>query len=244
MTIASQSFLNICGDVPIDTIPFAKRNRKMARFAELGRTERSRAKVISEGQLKQTLSYLATRSRSFESDKLKMLLSVRAGLRACEIAALNVGAFLDPEGKIAAAITIEKKYSKNKRARTVPMHPEIHCALERLMQVKGRAWNGNIAFSCCQERTQCQSANTVAQWFRRVYQRAGLVGCSSHSGRRTFVTTLARSANQYGRSLRDVQYLAGHACLNTTAAYIDLSPELTTLVGSLGGKSLGVGHAA
>ena len=57
--------------------------------------------------------------------------------------------------------------------------------------------------------------------FSHWYDECGLIGCSSHSGRRTFITNCSRMISSVGGSLRDVQSLAGHSNLNTTQRYID-----------------------
>ena len=61
----------------------------------------------------------------------------------------------------------------------------------------------------------------IVCWFARAYRAIGLTGCSSHSGRRTFITRAARLVHKAGASLRDVQLLAGHRSLLTTQRYID-----------------------
>jgi integrase/recombinase XerD len=63
--------------------------------------------------------------------------------------------------------------------------------------------------------------NSFAEWYRKL----GFVGCSSHSGRRSFITQAARKASLVGGSLRDVQALAGHASLSTTSRYIETDNE-------------------
>ena len=62
-------------------------------------------------------------------------------------------------------------------------------------------------------------------WFQRLYQSLGFEGCSSHSGRRTFITRAARKVSEAGGSLRDVQQLAGHRSLATTQRYVEGDTE-------------------
>lgn len=64
------------------------------------------------------------------------------------------------------------------------------------------------------------TARSVVNWFRQMYGELDLPGCSSHSGRRTFITLSARAICKVGGSLRDVQELAGHRSICTTEQYI------------------------
>lgn len=60
----------------------------------------------------------------------------------------------------------------------------------------------------------------MAVWFHTRFRELGVEGASSHSGRRTFITGLAKKIVEAGGSLRDVQELAGHTSLATTQKYI------------------------
>jgi integrase len=64
-------------------------------------------------------------------------------------------------------------------------------------------------------------ASSVVNWFAELYREIGFEGCSSHSGRRTFITNAARLVAKAGGSLRDVQQLAGHRSIEHTQGYID-----------------------
>ena len=75
------------------------------------------------------------------------------------------------------------------------------------------------------ERSQSTSAQAIVNMFQRWYRHLGFVGCSSHSGRRTFITNAARKISTVGGSLKDVQQLAGHSNLRTTQRYIDENPD-------------------
>lgn len=55
----------------------------------------------------------------------------------------------------------------------------------------------------------------------RLYRAAGLLDCSSHSGRRTFATRLV----EQGHDLEVIQRLLGHAELDHTDPYLEPSPK-------------------
>ena len=61
----------------------------------------------------------------------------------------------------------------------------------------------------------------VVQTFGAMYRKAGVVGASSHSGRRWFMTELARC----GVHPRIIQKRAGHSSLAVTQRYIEVTPD-------------------
>lgn len=147
-----------------------------------------------------------------------VLLSFKAGLRACEIAGLDWSMVLEPGGRIAQSLTIASGIAKNGRTRRLPLHDELQSALDLLSKQCGRPRAGPVIRS---QRGGAMTARSVVNWFKQLYRELGLDGCSSHSGRRTFITLAARLISRAGGSLRDVQELAGHSDLSTTQRYIE-----------------------
>jgi integrase/recombinase XerD len=111
--------------------------------------------------------------------------------------------------------------AKKGSGRMIPMHPELRDALADLRQVA--AHSEHVVTS---ERGGAMTALAIVVWFNRAFRKIGLKGCSSHSGRRTFVTRAARLVHKAGDSLRDVQLLAGHRSIQTTQRYILYQPSL------------------
>lgn len=177
------------------------------------------AKVLSRGDLR-ALRAEARKGRMPLRDDLIVLLAARAGLRACEIARLTWGMVLDPTGRVAPVIEV-RSAAKRGAGRRVPMHRDLRRAL--------KAWKATMPAECIAAeavivrslRGQAMRANSIVNWFVAKCRQAGLEGCSSHSGRRTFITNAARRAHWAGASLRDVQVLAGHRSIETTQGYID-----------------------
>jgi integrase/recombinase XerD len=91
------------------------------------------AKVVTPPMLKRMLRHVAHSSFP-ERDRAMILLSVKAGLRACEIAGLDWSMVLEPQGRVSGTINVRDVIAKKRRGRRVPMHPDLRRALERLAQ--------------------------------------------------------------------------------------------------------------
>ena len=173
------------------------------------------AKVLSDRTLKLALNDVR-RSEFATRDVVIILLSIRAGLRACEIAGITWEMVLDPKGRVMPAIELHDAVAKRSSGRRIPTHPELAAALRELKP--RRMASGPIIRSA---RGVAMRPNSIVNWFIALYARIGARGCSSHSGRRTFITQAARRAHLAGATLRDVQMLAGHRSIETTQRYID-----------------------
>ena len=181
-----------------------------------------KAKMLTQAEL-QELLFFVERERDFpETDIVKILLSFMAGLRACEIAGLRISDVTNADGSIADVIRIRPNATKGGRGRVVPMNPALKDAIVAFRaRYPQSEW---LAVSQVKSKVRRQNANSVTQFFWRIFRECGFEGCSSHSGRRTFITHVGRNLPP-GASLRDVQVIAGHRRLETTQEYIECSAD-------------------
>jgi integrase len=146
-----------------------------------------------------------------------ILLSLRAGLRAAEIAKLTWPMVLDARGRVGDMLVVTDRIAKKRGGRRIPLHADLRAALVGLWRSTAIA-DGPIVRSL---RGGAMKPNSIVNWFVALFAALEVDGCSSHSGRRTFITQAARNAHRAGCSLRDVQLLAGHRSIETTQRYID-----------------------
>src|SRR5713226_9412449 len=95
------------------------------------------AKILSDKQVRAVLAELDTRRYPLR-DRVMFLLSIKAGMRAKEIASVTWGMVTDAEGEIADVIALENRASKGKGGgRHIPMHPDVKSALVALHKEQG-----------------------------------------------------------------------------------------------------------
>jgi integrase/recombinase XerD len=177
------------------------------------------AKILTKPQADAVLAYLST-TRYPLRDRVVFLLSVKAGLRAKEIASLRWEMITDAEGRLSDLISLTDTASKGRGGRSIPINKDLKIALEALKNETEKLVRPS-PYVVTSERGGSTSAVVVVNKFAGWYRALGFVGASSHSGRRTFITNAARRISLVGGSLRDVQLLAGHSALGTTQRYIE-----------------------
>jgi len=94
------------------------------------------AKIVTDKQVRAVLAELDTR-RYLARDRVMFLLSLKAGLRAKEIASITWGMMTDAEGEIVDVIALEDRAAKGKSGRMIPMHPDLRAALMALHRERG-----------------------------------------------------------------------------------------------------------
>lgn len=155
------------------------------------------------------------------------MLSYKAGLRAKEIANLSWLMVCDSEGNLSREINLINKASKGKQSgRIIPMHKDLAVLLAELLSRQQKNEHFNLTNRIIMtERDHKTSSQAIVNFFYNLYKEIGFEGCSSHSGRRTFITTAAKNISLAGGTLNDIRMLAGHSTLTTTQRYIEYNTD-------------------
>ena len=185
------------------------------------------AKTLSAAQVRAVETYLRGTRHSLRN-RVILLLSLRAGLRAKEIAELTWSMVTDPEGRIADMLRLTDNAAKGNSGGVVPIAKELKKALHQLQDAATELSGSSRVIQT--ERSKATSAQVIVNLFKQWFTALGFEGCSSHSGRRTFITMTARNIGRFGGSLRDVQALARHSSLAMTQRYIEVESRAMQLV--------------
>ena len=182
------------------------------------------AKVLNSTEIRKVLDYVATRKHSVRNRAL-ITFMFNTGLRVSEVASLRIKDVLDSEGAVKNEIMLAAENTKTNEARTVFVNEKLRKELQQYAKLLVKENPNNKFFYSQKKRLDGDrgfTANTLAQHFHYLYKRAGLDGCSSHSARRTFITTLANK----GVGVRVIMGLSGHKALSSVQCYIDCNSEL------------------
>ena len=177
------------------------------------------AKTLTVRELRKVLDHLARKPHPARN-RLMMLMTHWSGMRVGEIAALCIGDVRHPEGTVKAEIRLDATQTKGKHARTVFVNERLRKEITSYLKTIVTSDPSKPLFKT--QKRSAFSANTLCQTLNGIYRRAGLDGATSHSGRRSFITTLASK----GIGVRVLASLAGHKSIATTQAYIDVNDAM------------------
>ena len=148
--------------------------------------------------------------------KLLTLTQWRAGLRVSEALALDVSDLsLDSD-----LPTIRVRSGKGRKARVVPVHPELAAAFRMALSY------GNVA----EGRLIEAHRSTAWRWVQAAVERAERLGAIA-PGRRVGTHTLrhsyARHLLMHGVPINYLSRWLGHSSIQTTLIYLELVPDPT-----------------
>ena len=142
-------------------------------------------------------------------------------MRIGEIAALRVSDVVDNDSSVRAQIQLTPEQTKGSNARTVLVSSQLQIEVSGYLRALEAIPEPNDHLIT--SRTGMPfSANGLCILMLKLYDRAGLDKVTTHSPRRSFITTLAHK----GVNVRVLAALAGHSSIATTQRYIDLNENV------------------
>lgn len=191
-----------------------------------------KSRVLSESEFKRLL-IIAKEGTLGVRNVAIVYCSFGLGLRAKEIASLKIMDVVDGQFKILDEINLKRAMTKGEKQRHAYItNPKLASALQlhinEMRQREKEKFNEKSSLFKTQRGSRFHP-DVLQKWFRKLYDKTGLVGASSHSGRRTFITRLI----EQGVDIKAVSRLAGHASIVTTSEYVEDNPDRLKRIASL-----------
>jgi len=181
------------------------------------------AKVLTPEELKRLLKIVRF-TRHKDRNRLIVLFSFLAGLRACELAQLRVKDVLSVQTDIVEikdTIYLQNWQTKGSQAQQVVVNEQLRKEIALYIEKHPYLLEGTEGKLFCSQKRNGFSSQTIQNLFKFLYREANIENASSHSGRRSFITSLSEK----GVSVRVIQELARHSSMVTTQRYIDVSVD-------------------
>ena len=189
----------------------------------------SQARTLNDKELNLLLLYINTRKHALR-DRCMVLMTYWSGARIKEVALTKVGDVLALDGSVKNEIRLTSEQTKGKHARTIVLADKLRKEILTYLQTRfdtkqlialtySDAMNKPLFAT---QKRQGFDSNTACYHFHMLYKNAGLVGASSHSGRRSFLTQLSAK----GVPIKVLMELASHRSIQTTARYIDVTADM------------------
>lgn len=181
------------------------------------------AKVLTPEELKRLLK-IVTFTRHKDRNRLIVLFSFLAGLRACELAQLRGKDVLSVQTDIVEVkdtIYLQNWQTKGSQAQQVVINEQLRKEIALYVEKHSYLLEDTGGKLFRSQKRNGFSSQTIQNLLKFLYREANIENASSHSGRRSFITNLSEK----GVSVRVIQELARHSSMVTTQRYIDVSVD-------------------
>lgn len=178
--------------------------------------------AIITAEIEKVLLATINTSQHAQRNRIAFMLSLYAGMRAGEIAALKVGDVYGENMRVKSEVHLTAQQTKGHHARRVILNKRLVRELALYANTFNEATGKPHKALIQSQKGGHFSSNAMVQLFTNLYKNKTAAKLSSHSGRRTFITRLAAK----GVGARVLQELAGHKHLNTTQRYIDINDDM------------------
>ena len=187
------------------------------------------ARVLKDKELDALFRYVATRKYAAR-DRAILACTYFGGMRIGECAALRIKDVLAADGTIKLEINLTAEQTKGKYGRTVVLPEKLRKEIKTYLQTRftekqliALTYSNQLENPLfATQKRQGFDPNTACYHFHMLYKNAGLDGASSHSGRRSFITSLSSK----GVTLKVLMEMVGHRNLQTTQRYIEVTPDM------------------
>lgn len=183
--------------------------------------EMKKAAVLNEAEFRRVLA-VAQAGRHGNRDLAILYFSFSLGLRAKELATLRLCDVLNADFLLKTEIQLTSKHTKGGKKRTVYlMNKDARKALTGYLETRQKDFEFSSKLPLFRSgKGGAFSPNTLQMLLKRLFKAAGFEDASSHSGRRTFATSLIEK----GVDIKAVSVLMGHSTVNMTANYVEDNP--------------------
>lgn len=179
------------------------------------------AKSLTALEINKVLQYIE-KNQNAKRNRLMWLITIQAGLRVSELCDLKIGDVRNADGTVKSEIYLSGERVKHNHARTVYVSSRLQQEIANYIAARNWLFDEQPLFSTNRGSRCSFSANTMTQHFYWLYKNAGVSGASSHSGRKTFLTSLASQ----GISVFVLASLAGHKSIATTQKYVTVNDDM------------------
>lgn len=179
----------------------------------------AQAKTLTQAELDQVLAYIASRSFALRN-RVMLLTGYWSGMRVGEIASLSVADVCNADGTVKSEIRLKAEQTKGRHPRTVFVSQKLRNELQAYLDLRKPLIPKHPLFITAGRRAF--TANGMTQHFYWLFKNAGIAGASSHSMRRSFLTTLASK----GIAIHVLASLAGHKNLQVTMRYLVANDDM------------------